>query len=65
MTANVGSIDRAVRIILGIVLLAMLLVLEGPVRWAGLLGLILIGTALVGYCPAYGLLGLRTRRGAA
>jgi hypothetical protein len=60
MTANIGTADRVVRILLGIVLLALVFLLEGGVRWIGLIGLVLIATAFVRYCPAYGLLGLRT-----
>jgi Ca2+/Na+ antiporter len=62
MTTNVGSADRVLRILLGIVLLALIFLLEGSVRWIGLVGLVLIATAFVRYCPAYGLLGLRTNR---
>jgi hypothetical protein len=63
MTANVGSTDRALRIVLGLALVTLIFVLEGAVRWVGLVGLVLIVTTFVGYCPAYGLFGLRTRRG--
>ena len=63
MTANVGTADRVLRIVVGLVLLSLIFLLEGTVRWVGLLGLVLIVTAFIGYCPAYGLFGLRTRRG--
>ena len=63
MTANIGTVDRVLRIVLGLALLALVFLLEGAARWVGLVGLVLIGTAFVGYCPAYGLLGLRTRHG--
>jgi hypothetical protein len=62
MAANIGSTDRVLRIVLGIFLLALIFLLEGAVRWVGLVGLVLIGTAIVGYCPAYGIFGMRTRR---
>lgn len=61
-TANVGSADRVVRIVLGLVLLSLVFVLEGGARWLGLIGLVLIVTGFVRYCPAYGLLGVRTCR---
>jgi hypothetical protein len=35
-------------------------VLDGGLRWLGLLGLVPLSTALLGYCPAYTLLGIRT-----
>ena len=40
MTANVGGIDRTLRIVVGIVLIALFFLLEGPVRYVGLLGLV-------------------------
>ena len=53
MTANVGGIDRGVRIIAGLSLLTLLLILEGANRWWGLVGLVPLGTGLMGWCPAY------------
>lgn len=58
MTVNVGTIDRLVRIILGVALLA--LVFFGPQSLWGLIGLVPLATALLGYCPAYTLLGIKT-----
>jgi hypothetical protein len=62
MKANVGGIDRVLRAIVGIGLLSLLLVLEGSARWLGLIGIIPLGTALIGYCPLYSILGISTRR---
>lgn len=53
MQQNVGGIDRAVRIVAGIALLAWLIVAEGDVRWWGLLGIPLLVTGLIRRCPAY------------
>ena len=53
MEANVGGIDRAVRIVLGLALLSLILVLEGNARWWGLVGLVPLATGLIGWCPAY------------
>jgi hypothetical protein len=53
MEHNVGGIDRAVRIVAGLVLLSLLFVLEGSVRWWGLLGIPLLATGLFAWCPAY------------
>lgn len=55
---NVGTIDRVIRLVLGLVLLALVFV--GPKTLWGLLGLIPIATAVISWCPAYSLLGLRT-----
>lgn len=58
MKANVGTVDRALRILAGslLILLALLNVI-GPWGW---LGLIPIATGTLRFCPAYALLGLRT-----
>jgi Inner membrane protein YgaP-like, transmembrane domain len=58
MKRNVGFLDRGVRIVVGLALLSLLFVLEGQSRWLGLIGVIPLLTALVGYCPLYGILGL-------
>ena len=44
MERNVGGIDRAVRIVGGLVLLSLVLVLEGNARWWGLIGLLPLAT---------------------
>lgn len=61
MIRNLGSLDKAVRIILGLFFLSMLFWVGGPVKYAGLIGLVLIATALIGFCPLYAVLGLSTR----
>jgi len=53
---NEGSIDRAVRIVLGLVLLSLVFV--GPKTWLGLLGLVPLLTGALGSCPLYSLLGI-------
>ncbi|MCK0207610.1 DUF2892 domain-containing protein [Starkeya koreensis] len=60
MTRNIGTADRALRVILGFALLSLLFVWQGNLRWLGLVGLVPLLTALVGHCPAYSLLGLST-----
>lgn len=60
MKANVGGVDRAIRTVIGIALLALIFVLEGNARWWGLVGLVPLATALVRVCPAYSLFGLST-----
>lgn len=57
MTANVGTVDRALRAVAGLVLLA-LAVFGG--QWWGWIGVVPLLTAFVGFCPAYRILGLST-----
>lgn len=61
LTTNTHNLDRAARVLLGLGLLSLLAV--GPVPgWGliGLLGLVLLGTAAVGFCPIYRVLGIST-----
>jgi hypothetical protein len=60
MTRNIGQIDRLLRIIVGFGLLSMLMFVGGPWKWVGLIGLVPLFTALAGWCPAYGVLGVKT-----
>ena len=65
MTRNVGSMDRLIRLVIGVLVLGLYGALEAPWRYVTLLGLIPVGTALTGTCPIYTLLGIDTcsRRG--
>ena len=56
---NVGAVDRALRAMLGTAALA--LVVTGPRSAWGYLGLVLLVTAGIGFCPLYAVLGLSTR----
>jgi hypothetical protein len=58
---NVGSLDRILRVALGVGLLAMVFV--GPQTPLGWLGLVPLLTGLFGTCPLYSLIGLRGGRG--
>lgn len=58
MTRNMGTADRTVRAIVGIVLLALVFI--GPQTAWGWIGTIPLATALMGNCPAYSLLGIKT-----
>jgi hypothetical protein len=58
LRGNVGSLDRAFRVALGLVLLSLIVV--GPKTAWGLVGLIPLITGLVGWCPLYALLGIST-----
>jgi len=64
MTVNVGMIDRAARVIVGIALIAFALGYIAPGTswsWIGWIGVVPILTAVFGYCPAYSVLGRSTR----
>ncbi len=58
MSCNVGTVDRVIRVIVGVVLIGLALV--GPKTPWGWIGVIPLVTGLIGYCPLYSLLGIRT-----
>lgn len=62
MKRNLGSADRVIRFLLGIVLLSLLIALHTSAKYLGLIGLIPLVTAIVGYCPLYSLIGIKTLR---
>jgi hypothetical protein len=58
MKINEGNIDRALRVIVGIVLLAMVFV--GPQTVWGWIGVIPLLTGAIGICPLYSVLGINS-----
>jgi hypothetical protein len=60
MPTNVGPLDRIVRVVVGLALLSLIFAAEGVARWFGLMGLMPLVTAAVGWCPAYTPLGVNT-----
>ncbi len=58
--ANESTLDRALRVLLGVGLLAVAVV--GPKTPWGFLGAVPLATGLLGSCPQYSLLGISTRR---
>ncbi|MCB2094801.1 MAG: DUF2892 domain-containing protein [Rhodobacteraceae bacterium] len=60
--ANVGKIDRIVRILAGLALLAVFFLFPGHgYRWIlALLGVLALATGLMSTCPAYRLFGIST-----
>jgi membrane-associated protease RseP (regulator of RpoE activity) len=63
MIPNVGTIDRIVRIALGLALIAFALGYIAPGtgwNWIGWIGVVPMLTAVFGYCPAYALFGMTT-----
>jgi hypothetical protein len=58
MSKNVHTIERAIRIIAGIVLLSLVVI--GPKTLWGLIGIIPLVTGIFRFCPLYALLGINT-----
>jgi len=57
---NEGTLDRTLRIILGIALISLVFV--GPQTYWGLVGIVPLLTGLVGWCPIYRIFGVSTCR---
>jgi len=70
MKLNVGGIDRVLRILVGIALVAMvfagpILLPESTLPWVwGWVGIIPLATGLIGWCPPYSMFGWSTRKAA-
>jgi hypothetical protein len=63
MSTNVGPIDRAIRAIVGLLLIAYAIPVGFPEtgwNWIGWIGIVPLLTAIVGFCPAYTVFGLST-----
>lgn len=67
MTANVGTIDRLFRVVAGLILMALPFVTNLPIfandlykYGAIVVGLVMLGTAGLRFCPAYRIFGIRT-----
>lgn len=57
---NVGGMDKVIRVILGLGLLSLFFILEGNLKYLGLIGLVPLITALIGFCPLYSIFGIKT-----
>jgi hypothetical protein len=55
---NEGTIDRAVRIVLGLGLISLTFI--GPQSPLGFIGLVPLATGLIGFCPLYRIIGFST-----
>ena len=66
MTNNMSNLDRGLRVIVGLILIALALGLHdagnSPASnlWWGWIGVIPLATALIGWCPLYSVLGIST-----
>jgi hypothetical protein len=58
MTRNEGSLDRILRVVVGIVLISLVFI--GPQTPWGWIGVVPLLTGLIGWCPIYSLFGFRT-----
>jgi Protein of unknown function (DUF2892) len=64
MNVNMGTIDRALRVIIGLALIAFAIPIGFPStgwNWIGWIGAVPLITAVVGNCPAYNVFGFSTR----
>lgn len=61
-STNEGSLDRVLRIVIGLALVIWFLVDQGSGFWhyAKLIGIVALVTGLVGNCPLYSMLGVST-----
>ena len=57
MKCNVGKTDKTIRLILGVGVIGFGVYFQS---WWGAIGAVLILTALIGWCPAYLLFGIKT-----
>jgi len=62
MKANVGPVDKTLRIVAGLAILSLLFILPGNARWLGLIGLGPLLTGIFNFCPGYVLLGFSTAK---
>lgn len=60
MKKNLGLIDRVLRIIIGLGLVSTFFLLDGNAKYISLIGVVLIATSVVSFCPIYKLLGIKT-----
>ena len=58
MARNIGTIDRILRLVVGLALISIVFV--GPQTPWGWLGLVPLATAILGWCPPYAMFGIST-----
>jgi hypothetical protein len=59
MKVNVGSIDKNLRIVAGLAIIAWGVIAN---NWLGAIGLVPLATGLINFCPLYSLLGFNTSK---
>ncbi|MDM8560324.1 DUF2892 domain-containing protein [Candidatus Parabeggiatoa sp. HSG14] len=61
MKANVGTVDKIFRVIVGLAIIGAGIYLQEPWGgWWGAIGIVPLFTAMIGFCPAYLPLGIST-----
>lgn len=60
MNANVGKADKAIRLVMAVVLFSLFFIFEGNLKWIGLVGIVPLMTALMNWCPLYTVFGMNT-----
>jgi len=60
MKSNVGSIDRILRIVIGVAAVTFAMLSDHELAIWGLVGIVPLGTAVIGWCPAYLPFGIKT-----
>lgn len=66
MSRNIGSADRIIRLIVGLILIAFAIPIVFPHvgwNWVGWIGVVPLLTAVFGNCPAYSIFGFSTNGG--
>ncbi len=58
MTKNIGGVDRILRIVVGLALIAA--AATGAIGVWGYVGVVALATGLMGWCPPYAILGFNT-----
>lgn len=58
MTKNIGGVDRILRIVVGLALIAA--AATGAIGVWGYIGVVALATGLMGWCPPYAILGFNT-----
>ncbi|MEQ1689454.1 MAG: DUF2892 domain-containing protein [Sphingopyxis sp.] len=58
MPCNEGNMDRTLRVLLGVILIALVFV--GPHTVWGWVGVVPLLTGIFGFCPLYRLVGINT-----
>jgi len=59
MKTNMGGIDRGIRVVAGLVIIGAGIYFKS---WWGVIGVVLLGTALMGFCPGYVPFGISTKK---
>ncbi|MFB6468325.1 DUF2892 domain-containing protein [Cytobacillus sp. Hz8] len=60
MKKNIGATDRTIRFLLGIAFISLFFLLDGGMKYISLIGVVLIITAFLKFCPLYPLLRVNT-----